>query len=247
MQRVPADYDPSREPVCSGYSVPSIEAIIAVGGTVLAIGMAQGWLGGGGGKALGGINVVVGGVMGLVFGLIPACSSITGFVWANTCQDAHDRHDEWLSSLPKEELLAWESAKYKKDCTKLKEKYEKLPTSEKLKRYYGKCREFIKKDLNTPDNLGLYQLHYAVKEDSKKKTKRLLGLGADPNVKDKHGWTPLHYAASIGSEGVVELLLNKGADQTNKDNQGKAALDIATEKGHEDVVQILRRTSKGRK
>lgn len=146
MQRAPSDYEPSKEPECSGYSVPIIEAIIAVGGTVLAVGMAEGWLGGGGGKALGGINVIIGGVMGLVFGLIPACSSITGFVWAGTCQDAHDRHNEWLSNLGEEELQAWKSAKYLNDCRKLKEKYEKLPTMERSRRYRSKCRDFIRKE-----------------------------------------------------------------------------------------------------
>ena len=256
MKRVPKYCDQRKEPECSGYTMPildlSIAAVLGLAGTlILAVPGKQCGEDSSDGFmdfscAFDRMGEQGMGILLLIAAIPYLISGATGFSWAGDCHKDRELHEAWLSGLSEKELMEVNRLKHDKRCNTLRKKFKKTSTSAEFRYYHKECREFIKKDVRSKDIQGRTKLHLAVKEGSKKKTKRLLIIGSDVNAKDKYGWTPLHYAASVDSEDIVEMLLKKGADPKIKDNEGKTPLDIAVEEGHEGVVEILKKSGRGR-
>lgn len=100
-------------------------------------------------------------------------------------------------------------------------------------------------DLLEEDVDGQCGLHYAVKANSKKVMRELLGsdnLKENPkgiDRRDRNGATSLHFAASIGQKAMAEELLQKGADKNAIDKYKRSPLLMAIEGNHEKLVELL--------
>jgi len=100
-------------------------------------------------------------------------------------------------------------------------------------------------DLLEEDADGRCGLHYAVKANSKRVMRELLGsdnLKENPkgiDRRDRNGATSLHFAASIGEKAMAEELLQKDADKNAVDRYGRSPLLMAIEGNHEKLVELL--------
>ncbi|KAL7719586.1 Ankyrin repeat domain-containing protein [Entamoeba marina] len=59
---------------------------------------------------------------------------------------------------------------------------------------------------NTPDNFGIYPLHYAVHNKDIQKVCYLLEHGADPTTKNIGGWSVLHEAIASQDKTIIEMI-----------------------------------------
>lgn len=106
----------------------------------------------------------------------------------------------------------------------------------------------LKRKVNTRDNHGRTQLHYAVYSDNVNAVKILLLNGGDVTQTSNKGNTPLHIAVSKGSKEMVEVLLqhvrrDELIDFINAKttNSGSTSLHVAAKNGSSEIVKSLLR------
>jgi ankyrin repeat protein len=93
-------------------------------------------------------------------------------------------------------------------------------------------------NLNIPDAMGVFPLHYAVERNYIDIARALLIHGADPNRADPLGRTPLHYAVLAGMLEFVQLLLVYKASPLRPDNLGDTPLNLIKHKRKSPYTEI---------
>jgi ankyrin repeat protein len=100
-------------------------------------------------------------------------------------------------------------------------------------------------DPSAEDHNGWCVFHYAVRADSKRVMRQLLGsekVKSNKGVleqKNRDGATPLHFASSMGFIAMAKLLLNAGVDKNAVDNHNRSPLFVAVESNKFDIFELL--------
>ncbi|EKE42387.1 hypothetical protein ENUP19_0082G0029 [Entamoeba nuttalli] len=98
---------------------------------------------------------------------------------------------------------------------------------------------------NSPDENGMYPIHYAALFGNEAVIRVLIKYGADVNVQTINGKTPLHFAVQGGRLTLTRILLHDNANPAIVDSQKNNALTLACKRGYLPIAEYILLHSNG--